>query len=166
MGEERLKRAFSGVALTTNDLRTLVAWGEQVAAVEIHANSSHVQNIEELEQIMIEDVVLERCELRIRDLDDFLVLSYEEGILVLRCDAGNLKLASLFARIRDLLAAKVVAGRGRGYLTASPPKSWTPPPAPTKAAKPATISESEPSTSTTSKWWRRLPLMGGHHIGK
>lgn len=158
--EPQHKRAFSGISITTNDLRTINRWAEKVASPDIRANGARLMAVDQIEQVMIEDVVLDNCEITVRDGEDFLVLRYEPSCVMLRCDAGNARLAPLFTSILHLLGAKPNNVSGRCSIDVSVPETWAP------AATPARLRsavEQPPSAKAPAhgftEWFSRLPFM-------
>jgi hypothetical protein len=175
-----LRRGFSGITVTTNDLRTIAHWGGEVGTLDIHANGARLMGIDQVDQVIVEDVVLERFEMVVLDTttDERLVLSYDQSSVVVQCDEPGQRLRPAFDVICELLSSHAKNGVGRCLIDVSPPASWqapaTPPrlraaianstPAATNPTPPTTKSASagsQPGPSVTTSWWRRLRLPFG-----
>jgi hypothetical protein len=163
----KLKRAFSGLALTTNDVRTIAFHAERAGTLEVRANGSRLMDVGQVDQVIAEDVVLERLVVTATVPEGTLEFSYQQSWVQVRADEDAPELREPFAAIVALLESKPRTGFERCSMDVSPPGSWTAPSsvaaAPTPAAPPAQPSSRMPSATPArggmlARWFNALPF--------
>ncbi|MBA2480658.1 MAG: hypothetical protein H0V44_08350 [Planctomycetes bacterium] len=166
-GIDKLKRVFSGITLTTNDLTTIAARATEVGpTVAMKANAYRITDIDELSQVLAEDIVLDRLTLMVFDLDgSALEFTWESSYVLIQADCTAPGVRPSFEAIVDLLESRPRNGFNYNVIEVSPPGTWTAPAAlaaatPPAASASAPTSRSGPyataSSGMLSRWWKRL----------
>lgn len=151
-----LKRGFTGISLTTNDLRTIAHWAAKAGTLEVRANGARLMSIDQVDQVIAEDVVLERFELSVLDrADDRLELVYDQASLLVRLDPGNPRLQAAFDALCDYLGSRPANHLGRCVVEVSAPGTWVAPATPARLR--SLPARSGPGGAVPVPWWRRLP---------
>jgi hypothetical protein len=154
----KLKRVFSGITLTTNDVRSIAVLAELAGEVEVRANGARLMDVGQVDQVIAEDVVLDRLVVSVITRDGALEFVYEQSYVLVRADDEAPALREPFAAIVALLEAKPHAGFGRCSMDVSPADTWKPPAAfttaPTREA-PAVRPSSRVPTATPGGMLRR-----------
>src|SRR3954462_7644117 len=101
-----LKRVFSGLPLDTNDVRTIARLAERAGPIEVRANSARLMDVDQVDQVIAEDVVLDRLVISASSPDGGLEFVYEQSYVLVRADDAAPGLREPFAAIVALLEAK------------------------------------------------------------
>jgi hypothetical protein len=160
-----LKRVFSGLPLTTNDVRTIVFHAARSGEVDLRANGARLMDVNQVDQVIAEDIVLERLTLSVALRDGALEVVYEPGAILVRVDEDAPSLRSPYEAIVALLASRSGTGFGRNSMEVSPLGTWREPevaPAPTPVAPPTQTSSrllaASPRRGALRRWWQSLPF--------
>ena len=109
----KLKRVFTGITLSTNDVRDIAHYAAAAGRLDIRANGARLMEVGQVEQVISEDVVLDRLTIIAIDGESVLEFSYEPSHVLARADDGAPRLREPFAAIVGLLEAKPPNGFGR-----------------------------------------------------
>jgi hypothetical protein len=161
-----LKRVFSGIPLTTNDVRSIAFHAAQAGEVDLRANGARLMAIDQVDQVIVEDIVLDRLSITVAAREGSLEMVYEPGAILVRADEEALSLRAPFEAIVALLAAKTNTGFGRNSMEVSPPGTWREPAMPRAAAAPAAAAKpasshrasASPRRGALRRWWNSLPF--------
>jgi hypothetical protein len=168
-GLDKLKRVFSGITLTTNDLTTIATRAAEIGqTVAMKANAVRLSDIDELPQVMAEDVVLDRLTMMVFDANGAaLEFTWEPSYVLVQVDGTSPGARPAFDAIVALLASRPRNGFNYNVVEISPPGSWTPPTASTTASTdqaessvvPATAraqSNERPADGLLIRLWKRM----------
>ncbi len=166
-GRDQLKRLFTGITLTTNDLKTIAARAEEIApTVAMKANAYRLSDIDQLTDVVAEDVVIDHLTVMVFDAGGAaLEVTWEPSFVLVQADDGSPAVRAPFSAIVALLESRPRNGFNYNVIEISPAGTWT---APSPAATSTTASAAPaPATSLTgptnhssagflSRWWKRL----------
>ncbi len=163
--QKQLKRVFSGITISTNDLKSVAhhaaGLGGQVA---MKANSYRLEDIEQIRDVIAEDVVIDHLSISAHHEHAPLEFTYEPGYILVQAEEDHPALRTPFAAIVALLESKPRNGFNACALDLSAPGTWVAPdhpetvvdPAPAVRRDSAQHDAASPRGGLLSRWWHRL----------
>ena len=173
-GSDKLKRLFTGITLTSNDLKTIAARAEEIApTVAMKANAYRLSDMDQLAEVIAEDVVIDRLTIMVFDASgSALEVTWEPSYVLVQADASSSEVRAPFAAIVSLLESRPRNGFNFNVIELSPTGSWS---LPAAAATKQTASVPDSSRSGRGepqregllrRWWKRMSRPHGQGTTK